>query len=192
MKRVYLYLVFFLCVVNGYSQNNNYVLIGDTTSTKVRKLMFGSVYHLTLKKKFIKELNSDYAIKQEKYGFFSARITNANSDTLFLNDSIAVPFVQMLAIESGGLNFFLNEALFFGTWTAIGIMNYNLLLFNYDATLIITLNTVLTMPLVSLTVRRMTRNESLVNFVIKEVRHNNNFNKKKDVFERRLKPPNKQ
>ena len=194
MKKFCLSFILFLFVGAGYSQNYNYVLIGDTTSTKVRKLMFGSVYNFTMRKDFVKNLNAVYSINQERFGFFSAKITHAGLDTLVLNDSTLIPFKEIIAIEAGGLNYYLNEFVFFGSWASIGVLNYYLLLFDFNTSFIVMANTLtgLTPLAVGLTIRKMKKDVSLVNYVIKEVRHNNIFNKKKNVFERRLKPPNKQ
>ena len=138
--KLYLTIIFitlFICSV--FSQSNNYVLLENTQTWKKEKIMLNRSYSLILKDNFLNTVDSVFLATYLNDKLL-LKLTNANLTTLFFNDTIAIPFNEIISIGEQDNSYYVKSVLAILSYSGLGVMNYQLLKTNTNVTELVFLN----------------------------------------------------
>lgn len=127
MKKTLLLTLFVVIGIQLFAQSNNFVLIGNYLTKKTKKIMLYQNYDMVLSDDYLLTKSEAFVKQYKSDGFYNAKLTSANLNSFYFNDSIEIPFEDIKTIASNGKSHRTRSVILILGLTAFGTINYFLL-----------------------------------------------------------------
>jgi len=124
MKKNILLLTILCLSFSALAQRTNYMLLRNLENGKQFKLMYDRKYEVKLKPNFINTLPKPFAAMHEEEEGIILKLTNANWDTLFFQNNLAIPYRFIESMSERDVSFYVNSTFIGIDLVALGLINY--------------------------------------------------------------------
>jgi hypothetical protein len=139
-KRIFLLIIIGLSF-SAFAQRTNYMLLRNLENGKRFKLMYDVKYDIKLKPDFINTLSEPLKVLHLQNENINLKLVNANYDTLFFQDGIAIPYRFIESMSGRDVSFYLKTTFLVIDVAALGLINYFLFLDNANVLAVLFVNT---------------------------------------------------